>query len=311
MGVAMLEVMSEDLAHRIYMKLNKQKQATVRNFMKKFSYSSAKEERLLEAGEQLKMALFAESFGELRGQLDNAVAEAVIRITDKDLAEACLKVPKEALPRLLIYCEPKRIAKILEHLKRADAKQFEAVVASVIKIPEAKFQSNFDAVLVDRLKQVLSVSESDFQREYLDFYKEIIEESGDKLRGDVAEKLATQHPKIREFIDETIITINTLFKLDSEYQEDIIEYLSNKDIAALFTSLEADQKADLLVMVDERRRELLDDDVTRLNARGKKQIEAAFEQAKRLVIERILVLKGEGTIQELMSQPKNMQNNAA
>ncbi len=303
LGVAMLEVLGEEQAHRLYLKLNKQRQATVLNFLKNGTYTTVKEERLLEAGDKLKMLMFVEAFGGLRGDLDGRVIEAMIRIQDSDLADVCLKLPREALPRLLSYCEPRRIARILDSVKRVDEAHYAHLVGSVTEIPEARFKTNFDDTLNDRLTQALSGADSDFQREYLEFYREIIEESGDKMRAEVTEKLSTQHPRVKEYLEERVVSFSTLFKLAREYQEEIIDYLANRDLAALLLSSDDRQKGQIQEILDNRRKDLLKDDMTRLEGRGKRQVEAAFIQAKRLVIDKIAKIKGDGLIQDLMAKP--------
>jgi hypothetical protein len=303
LGVAMLEVLGDEAALRLFGKLGKQKQGVVTSFLRKGSYTIAKEERLLEAGDKLKMMMFVESFGGIKGDLDGRVVEAMIRVQDKDLAGVCMKLPKDALPRLLLYCEPRRIARILDLVKRVDEAQYDQLVSSVTQIPEARFKTDKDDQLSDRLTQAVAGADSDLQREYLEFYRDIVEESADKLKAEVADRLGTQHPKVKEFLDETVVSYATLFKLAREYLEEVVDYLGNRDLAALMLHLEPAQKRLLAASLDERRLGLVEDESKRVEGRGKRQAEQAFEQAKRLVVSKIVAIKGDGLIGDLLDQP--------
>lgn len=301
-AVLAMELLGREKANEIFKLLDAESQAIVRDFMQTGTYERPKVEMMLEVGEQLKTKLLMEVFSEVRGEIDLSVASRILKLRAADLAVVASSLSASALPRLFLYLDPKRLAKVLAALRAIDKKNFTQVLKAVAQVPEVEKMTELDAELVTALDQQISVSRDDSQRPYLNWYKAIAEAADEDLAEEFCSQLASSSPQLEKYVRDQLITFSTFFVLLEEIQEELIVGLNNKTIASLVVSLSDQEKARIFLLIDQRRQELIAEELETLKAKGQRQVNVAHREAKNLIVASIKALKGSGTLDEFIDK---------
>lgn len=301
-AVLAMELLGREKANEIFRLLDAESQAIVRDFMQNTTYERPKIEMMLEVGEQLKTKLLMEVFSEVRGQIDLSVASRILKLRAADLAVVASSLSESALPRLFLYLDPKRLAKVLAALRAIDKSKFPKILRAVAQVPEVEKMTDLDAELVTALDQQISVSRDDSQRPYLNWYKAIAEAVDDDLAEEFCSQLASSSPQLEKYVRDQMITFSTFFVLLEEIQEELIVGLNNKTLASLVVGLSDQEKARIYVLIDQRRQDLITEEVETLKAKGQRQVNVAHREAKNLILASIKALKGSGTLDEFIDK---------
>jgi hypothetical protein len=301
-AVLAMELLGREKANEIFRLLDAESQAIVRDFMQTGSYERPKIEMMLEVGEQLKTKLLMEVFSDVRGQIDLSVASRILKLRAADLAVVASSLSTSALPRLFLYLDPKRLAKVLAALRAIDKTKFPLILKAVAQVPEVEKMTDLDEELVSALDQQISVSRDDSQRPYLNWYKAIAEAVDDDLAEEFCSQLASSSPQLEKYVRDQMITFSTFFVLLEDIQEELIVGLNNKTLASLVVGLSDQEKARIFVLIDQRRQELIAEEVDSLKAKGQRQVNVAHREAKNLIIASIKALKGSGTLEEFIDK---------
>lgn len=301
-AVLAMELLGREKANEIFRLLDAESQAIVRDFMQTGAYERPKIEMMLEVGEQLKTKLLMEVFSEVRGQIDLSVASRILKLRAADLAVVASSLSDSALPRLFLYLDPKRLAKVLAALRAIDKTKFPRILKAVAQVPEVEKMTDLDAELVTALDQQISVSRDDSQRPYLNWYKAIAEAVDDDLAEEFCSQLASSSPQLEKYVRDQMITFSTFFVLLEEIQEELIVGLNNKTLASLVVGLSEQERARIFVLIDQRRQDLITEEVETLKAKGQRQVNVAHREAKNLIVGSIKALKGSGTLDEFIDK---------
>jgi len=103
----------------------------------------------------------------------------------------------------------------------------------------------------------------------------------------IVEALGQVDRRIGDHLRSTYVTLQSLFRLDEEVLDEVLEPLSNFNLAALAYGLGEAERGLILGRINERRRELVQEEIDRLAARGRRQATAAHEDVRRVVVTRL------------------------
>jgi hypothetical protein len=257
---------------------------------------------MIEAGEALKTKLFGAALP-VRAQLSEQLREKLLQLKVEDLVVVALGLSGDHLARLFLYLDPDRLGKVLTGLHEKDPGRFGNTARLVLKIPDVETNLGLDKEVVGLVDQQLARASSDVHGPYLTYYKALIESVDDQLAETMSEHFAAANPRVDRFVRESIITFSTFFKLHGDIQEEIVTSLSNKDLAALVSTLRDDLKNAIYGHLEARQREVVDEEATGLAGRGIRQVNLAHRAAKRRVVDRILQIRGTGHLSELFAKP--------
>lgn len=305
-AVLILELLGKEKANEMYELLDPESHSLIKNFLQTGSYGRPKTELMLEVGEQLKTKLLMEVFSGVRGQISTAVASRVIKLRAKDLAMVASMLSPAVLPRLFLYLDPKRLAQVLNILKTADKTKYALSLKAIAQVPEVEKLTDLDQELTQVLDQQIAISKDDSQRPYFNWYKAIAEASDDDLADELCSQLASASPQLESYVRDQLITFRTLFMLLEDIQEELIVSMSNRNLAALLINLDDQDKSRILVMIDQRRQEVIVEEMESLRAKGQRQVAVAHREAKSLMVANIRALKGSGSLSEFID--KNAKN---
>ncbi len=300
-AVATMELLGKDRANQLYNRLASSQQQKVYLFLKHGSYNRPKGEVMLIAGEELKTKMFGVSFSG-RANLSDEVRQKLITLSLDDQVAVALNLEGEKLARFFLYLDPVKVGVFFSRLREKDTKKFNKVAPLVIKVPDVEKSSNFDGDIVLAIDTQVARSTADIQGNYLEYYKTIVESVDDEVAEALAEHFAAANPRVEKFVRESIITFGTFFKLHGDIQEEIIESMPNKDLAALVASLNSEAKNTIYTHVEARRKELVEEEVSRLLERGTRNLTGLHKTAKRYVVTKIIQMKGSGSIKDMLAQ---------
>jgi hypothetical protein len=301
-AVATMELLGKERANRLYNRMAPGHQQVILTFLKGGRYSRPKGEVVIEAGEALKTKLFGAGFAR-RAQLGDQVVEKLLLLGVEDQVAVANQLEGATLARFFLYLEAPRLTEILSRLREKDPKRFDKAALMVVKMPEVETAKNLDQELLAAVEAQLARVTGDIQAPYLQLYRSLVELADDEVAESLAESFASAHPRIEHFIRESVITFGTFFKLHGDIQEEIVTGLGNKDMASVVALLKPELKEVIFGHVEDRRKELIAEEVDRLAARGQRQVVAAHRAAKRQVVGRIVQIKGQGPLSDLLARP--------
>ncbi len=300
-AVATMELLGKDRANQLYARLGSVQQEKVFAFLKSGRYSKPKGEVMLEAGEALKSRIFAASF-EMRVRLSDRVSERLLLLGSDDQGAVARMLEGEALARFFLYLEPAGVSAVCAYLREKDVVRFEKIGQLLVKVPEVETADHLDNEVLSAIETQLSKIDTDVQAPYLSYYRRIVETSDDDLAEAIVELLSSANPRVERFMRESVVTFGTFFKLHGDIQEEILADMDNKTLAALVGPLKPEHKTAIFAHVEDRRKDLVEEEVDRLNAKGARQMVAAHKMAKQQVSSRIVQIKGNSPLSDLLAR---------
>lgn len=296
-GVAALEIVGKEVATEMYRRLGTSQQESVQAFLHGGSYQRPKIELMLDVADELKTKFMAESFTAQKGAPSERVAEKALQLSAEELTQLALEIPESLLPRFLLYLEGNRIASLLSALKPIDFGRFEVCVAALQKLPEAEKADKMDQSIYQAMESIQARSKADAHRPFLRLYEEIVQASADDISDEVVKALS-DNPRLETYFRENVITFQTFFLLSDDSQQEIVDSLSNKDLAALLSGLSPEQKDRLFELLTERRADLVSEELETLEGSEGKVAKYAFRRVKEVVVKKLRHLKASGTLVE-------------
>ncbi len=309
-AVVTLELLGREMATEMFKRLGLNSQEAILKFMREGAYESTKVEMMLEAGEELKTRLLVDSLDMARGRPSDKVAEKVLQLTDEDLANVAIELAPELMPRLFLYLDATKIAMLLAGLKGSSNKNYSKVLGLLSKMPEAEKSNNQDADLMRGIEAILNRTKSDAQRPFLKVYKEIIEAAEDDLSEEIVRELSSD-PRLDLYFRENVITIRTLFKLTEEARTEIIEGLSNKDVAALALGVRDDERKVIMQGLPARRKGMIAEEFESLSSRGGRQAQYAFKRVRDVIVKKLADMKEQGMLTSVIRRDGDKTAKAA
>ena len=295
-AVVLMELLGKEKSTDLFKRLGVSVQESMLRFLREGTYDRSKVELMMEAGEELKTKLLEDSFDRARGKPSEKVAEKILQVSDEDLAQVVCEIDTDALPRLFLYLDPNKIATVLAQVKALDSKRYEKAILMLPKMPSVENVAESDPTILQTLEAVLERTKSDAQRPFLKVYQDIVESAGDELGEDIMQQLSAD-PRVDTFLKQNVIGIYTFFLLEDEVKAELLEPLSNRDIAALSAGVKEDERNIISALLPERRRPLVAEEVEALTSRGSRQVSVQFKRVKEMLVRRLRDLKADGTLQ--------------
>jgi hypothetical protein len=305
--VLTLELIGDARAKTVYNRLGPEHQVSVKEFVASGKLDGPKLELMIEAGEDLKTKLLGEVFGGVRKNINDKVSSRIAQLRLDDLAALTTLLKGDLLPRFLLYFEAKRLGALLTLLKQKDKDQYVKTVKALAKVPGVEQDTSLDPDLIQALDEQIAATKDDSQRFFLRWYKSITDSVDDDLVEDLTSELGGSNPRLARFIQEQVITFATFFKLRSDIQAEIIQGTSNKDLGALVSVFGGDARTQILGFLDQKRRETVTEEAERLVGKGARMAQEAQRQAKKRVLGRILAIKGQGSLLDLLAAEQDGQ----
>ena len=147
-------------------------------------------ELMLEAGEELKTKMLAESFDKARTGASEKIGERLLQLSEEDLMSVARDLDPNVLPRLFLYLDPPKIAHLLGNLKRTDFAKFEQTVTVISKMPDAAPLEQYDEDILVALDASIDQTKADAQRPFLKVYQDIVEASDDDIGETIMKELS-------------------------------------------------------------------------------------------------------------------------
>jgi hypothetical protein len=300
-AVGMLEVLGKESAGRLYDRLSKKAQSKIRDFIQNGVYSRPKSDVMLDGAEKLKTAIFFSSSVE-NTESAKAVILGLVKLDVVRVVMLLEQVDSEAMPRLLSYFDAKSIAQFIKDTKENNADIYDKLVVALSDIsPTEESVEQFDKIIATSIEEVASIESVD-RADQFKLYSQIFANIPDNLIEEISTKLAEKDDDLKAFVEENVITAKTLYLLSEEVQSEVFDYLSNKDIAAIMNGGDDQFSALATLLLDKRKFELLDDEILRINSKGKRVAEGENVRAQKLIIKKIKILKGAGSLRALMAE---------
>jgi Mg/Co/Ni transporter MgtE len=294
-AVVVFELLGKEAASEFFKKLPVSARHDIVQFMRQGEYSRPKLELMVEAAEDLKTRMLVDSLDTLKGGASEAVAERIVQLSDADLVETIASLEGDAIGRLYLYLEPGKIANLLNQLKAARPDRFQEALDMLPRMPELAKADHLDAAVIAELDMHLTRVQSDEQSPFLRTYQEIIESSGEDVAEQILKTMSSDQ-RLDGYLRENIITVKTIFRIDRALRKEMVESLSNKDIAALCLGFEPAENREIISLVAERRKPLIFEELESLKSRGGTQAEAATSRARGILVQKMKGLKEEGTL---------------
>ena len=297
-AVLSLELLGREMAVKLFKKLGIKTQEAITTFMQTTAFDRNKLELMLEVAEELKTRLLIDTFDRVRGHANERVAERIILLSEDELATVAGEMDPEFLPRLFLYLDSGKIARILARLRRTHPNKFGKIIASLQELPHAAANEGYDNQIEVALDAVISKSKGDAQRPFLKVYTDIVEQSDEEVSQILVKQLSSD-PRLEKHFRENVISLHTFFQLYAEQRAELIDSLSNKDIAALASGISDEEREIVFEAVSARRKGLVVEEYESLTARGGRQAQASFKRVRDLLVKRMKELSSEGALTNL------------
>jgi len=300
-AVATMELLGKDKANDFYKKLASDHQQGVVNFLRSGVHSRPKGEIMLEVGEALKTRLFGAELPS-RAKFDQGVRNKLVQIDADDLVQVARSLDGDHLARLFAYIGPAKLAAVMTAMYKVDPTKFAKAASLIAKIPSVESNFDLDHELVAAIESQAARNSSDIHGPYLSYYRSLLQSVDDDVASLISEQISASDVRVERYLRETVVTFATFFKLHGDIQEEIVVGMNNRDQAALMAPLKEELKTKISSHLESRRRELVDEEIQRLIGKGLRQVNAAHRLAKEQVVARIMQIKGNGLLSDLMAQ---------
>jgi hypothetical protein len=313
-AVATMELLGTDKANELFRKLASEHQLKVAAFVRSGVHRGPKGELMVEVGEALKTRLFGAELPS-RIKLDPAIRNHLVQMNTEDLLQVVISLEGQHLARLFAYLGSAQLAPVMTVLYKKDRAKFGRVAAAINKIPQVEASVELDSELLKIIVAQISRRTADIQSAYLPYYRALLEAVDDDIAAVMSEQISANNAQVARYLQETVVNFSTFFKLKKEIQEEIIGAMTNRDLAAVYSHLGEDFKVQMYDLLEQRRRELVDEEIQRLGSRGERQSYAAHRLAKKYIVDRIVQIKGSGSLGDILSSqeaahqksPSNME----
>lgn len=269
-------------------------------FLRKGQYPTNKFELMIQAGEELKTKIVVENLRIPEAPETAEVVQSIKNISMNDLYVVFMAISEEALPRLFSILDARMTSELISRVKRDNGARFDICARALTKLPEAKFSPEqamkFDPEIFRSIKRLAQESRSEIYRPFLKHYEEIIESLPSDLGEHLIEKISFE-PDLTKYLKANIVTLATFFKIVQAQMKDVIDALSTKEIAALIYGVNESDRSRVLALMDDFRKEILQEELGRLEGSGKIKADKAFKAIKLKVVGILKTLKLNGELQ--------------
>lgn len=297
-AVATMEVLGKEKANQMFYRLGREFQEQIMNFLNHGHYRKNKIELMVDGGEQLMTRMMGESFKATRGALTPEMTELLLQLSTTDLADVVNTIDMNHRLRLFFYLEPTRLADILSVIGKTMPTELEEIGSNLHRIAEFEKSVEFDQALIQAMRQRLDANQQDQMEPYMKYYQEVLETMDESMVESILSKLSAVDERLRKHLQANIVTLNTYFGLQAEFQKELLEGFGNKAIATLMAGVEKEQGEVFLKYIEERRHSLIQEEIDGMESQPKREIRANFDKVKATLLARMKILAKSGALAE-------------
>lgn len=299
-GVYVMELMPREKAKLLFEKLGTKQKMLVTQFLISKTHPANKLELMLAAGEKFKTKLMQGHLGAIREHLSQPVLNKKEQLGEENLMAVMEKLESEAAMRFILHLDPEATARVLSESKTYSPKLFDKLSIGLATLSDFEERSDLDASIEQTIEEVMSQDQRNKEKKYLPLYKDVFSALDDDLTSGIIEVISYNKKSLGNTLANSIITVQTLFKLGSKFQLEVLESLSNREIALLTTMFSAAQTEKILPLFDSRRQDILRDEIDRMSQRSKIDLKSFGAATRKKLIARMEELRAEhGNLQSL------------
>ena len=302
-GVYVMELMPREVARHLFEKLGAKQKAFVVKFLMAKEHPKNKAELMLAAGEEFITKLLKGHLGAIEEHLSQAIITKLEQLATEQLSQLTKQLGSDAGVRLLLYLRPAVISELLSQLKAGDQKTYEKLAVGFAAIAEFEERSELDQEIEKAIDQLVALDAADKDKKYLPLFREVLAGLDDDHTENLIKVIEEKKRDLGAQLSQTVVTINTYFKLSEDHQAELLEGFSNRDLAALISILSDEQNVTFQNLLDERRLELLIDEKERLEQKSSKEIHKLASVARKKLVSRLQALvKESGSLDQLLGE---------
>ena len=296
-AMIVFEILGQDKSEKVFRRLSKQAKQSVNYFIRNAHYDKPKSVLMIEAGENLKTLLFAEYISKSDSNLNQDIIESLVKLEFDFTIHLFLEIEDIIIPRLLLYLDPEKISEIMKHMHRNHPERFKIMSEKLSDIPEAQGDANQDEAISEKIQQTMMIMQKDVHKPYYQFYREVLEKTGDELSEKIMSELAGKNEGLGQFLRSTVVTFNSLFLLPDPQISTIVGELTNHEVGIILSCIEDEAlKKRLLTSFSSRRQEMIMDELEVVSGRPEQQVNSQFRKLKEKVTRS---LKKSGLVENL------------
>ena len=284
-AVCSLEILGSEKANNIFNKLEKSQQEKIVSFIASGIYPKGKIGEMMAAADSIKTKLAAKDFDRIYIERDQQVIDQMRKLQNKDLADLLCDADKMIMARLYLYLEPTQIAEVMTLAAKKHPDKIDEVMNAVSSIPQVEQDTSIDKALLESMITKVEELKKDIHGTYLDYYYKIAA----SLDGELAERLIYQisaaSEQIREYLDDRIITFNTLFKLPHALISGVVSRLTDSELALLSLTLEDEEASMFTEAIPEKNQAAIEVEMEKIVGKQQHEIISLEKSAKNHVIE--------------------------
>lgn len=280
-AMIVFEIMGQEKSEKVFRRLSKQAKQSVNHFIRNAVYDKPKSVLMIEAGENLKTLLFAEYISKSDTNLSQEVTEAIVKLEFDFLIQMILELDEKLIPRFLLYLDPGKISDLMKYLSKHNQKRFRDVASALADIPEAQDDDSQDQDIKKKIDETLVMMQKDLHKPYYQFYKEVLEKTGDELSEDIMSDLARKNEGLGNYLRSSVITFNSLFILSENQISSLVGKLTNHEVGVIISSLHDEaHKKRLLESFGARRQQMIMDELDVVSGRPPGQVKDQFDKIR-------------------------------
>lgn len=280
-AMIVFEIMGQEKSEKVFRRLSKQAKQSVNHFIRNAVYDKPKSVLMIEAGENLKTLLFAEYISKSDTNLSQEVTEALVKLEFDFLVQIILELDEKLIPRFLLYLDPGKISELMKFLSKSNQKRFRTISSCLADIPEAQEDDSQDLDIKKRIDDTLVMMQKDLHKPYYQFYREVLEKTGDELSEDIMSDLAKKNEGLGNYLRSSVITFNSLFILSENQISSLVGKLTNHEVGVIISSLSDEaHKKRLLDSFGARRQQMIMDELDVVQGRPAAQVKDQFHKIR-------------------------------
>ncbi len=298
-AVGALELLGREGAAIVFNKLEPSEQEKIYANIRNVNWGGSKMRCLIRTAEALKTRLLEVELPRPDTAVNAELARKLGTLTEEQVQGLLARLSPESIARLSAYMRPDQFAGAIASLAESPERA-ESVSSAIENLTSASGNSSFDGDIATNIESVLggtSVRET--------WASKYVSEVANTLSEDVVDGLVTrlqQHQSpLAPVIRHNVVSSKQFFDFPPEVQRDIADTIPAKTLAAWSLGLDSAQNQSLLNILDEFQRDVLAEELRRLQSNP-----TAAEQASKEARSQLAKI-----VRSRLNKTNNKRNNAA
>lgn len=316
-GVLALDVIGKQNADVVFAALSEDQKQKVLELIDNPPNVADRDSFMLDVLAKLNTKLMAKSWKSfVNSNLNTNLRRLIAGFTPDDLLSLTQVLDDQSVQRLFLYLDTKTAGRII-NLSSANPNLKSRLVSLAAKMPEALHSNSNDQVLEAKIVEMTQQKTANTYNFYLKHYQQIVENMNDEMKDDVIEQIARENPFVGRYLRNNVITIGTFFMLPKDFRADLLESFTNYELALLVSSFEGDNRTSIVESLDERRRELIDEQVSMLSDENRHVLIGQQNKAREKILKELRKIQATTNLSSVVilskddSHPESQVDNVA